>query len=466
MDNPKNDRMSALEIRAALSLSSLFALRMLGLFLILPVFAVHARTIRGGDDLLLVGIALGIYGLTQSVLHIPFGMASDRYGRKRVIVFGLVLFVIGSLVAAFATDIWITILGRAIQGTGAISSAVVAFAADLTRDQHRTKTMAMIGGSIALVFALSLVAAPAMYRIIDMKGIFIFIAVLAAAAILWTIYVVPPEPDAARDLSRRVKAGALAEVMRNPELLRLNFGIFVLHMAQMSLFLVVPLALVNEAGMPVGEHWKVYLPVVLVSFVLMVPPIMLAERRGRMKMMFIGAVALMFVVHAGFALAYRDFWMLVVLLTLFFTAFNVLEASLPSLITRLAPVHARGTAIGVYNTTQALGLFVGPWIGGGIAKNWGVAPVFVFGMAMFALWIVVAWPMRTPGDLERRSFPLGTVADPVALREGLARLRGVRDVTVLPEEGIARLTFYRGMLDEQSVVKLVAGESMLSPDNI
>ncbi|OFZ99346.1 MAG: hypothetical protein A3H35_07090 [Betaproteobacteria bacterium RIFCSPLOWO2_02_FULL_62_17] len=465
MDTPKHDRMSALEIRAALSLSSLFALRMLGLFLILPVFAVHARDLKGGDDLLLVGVALGIYGLTQGMLQIPFGMASDRYGRKRVIVFGLVLFVIGSLVAASADDIWIVILGRAIQGTGAISSAVVAFAADLTRDQHRTKTMALIGGSIALVFALSLVAAPALYRVIGMDGIFLFIAALAAAAIVWTVYVVPPEPAGARDLSRRVKAGMLAGVLRNPELLRLNFGIFVLHMAQMSLFLVVPLALVKEAGMPVGEHWKVYLSVVLVSFVLMVPPIMLAERHGRMKSMFIGSVALLAVVHAGFALAYRDFWMLVVLLTLFFTAFNVLEASLPSLITRLAPVHARGTAIGVYNTTQSLGLFVGPWIGGWIAKNWGVAPVFVFGMALFALWVVVAWPMRAPGDLERRSFPLGRAADPVALREGLARLRGVRDVTVLPEEGIARLTFYRGMLDENAVVQLVAGESMLSPDN-
>ena len=457
--SPDKDRMSALEIRAAWSLAALFALRMLGLFLILPVFAVHAKTIRGGDDLLLVGIAMGIYGLTQGVLQIPFGMASDRYGRKRVIVFGLVLFVIGSLVAAYATDIWITILGRAIQGTGAISAAVVAFAADLTRDQHRTKTMAMIGGSIALVFALSLVAAPAMYRLIGMDGIFVFIAVLAAAAIVWTLYVVPPEPDAARDLSRRVQAGMLAEVLRNPELLRLNFGIFVLHMAQMCLFLVVPLALVQDAGMPVGEHWKVYLPVVLVSFVLMVPPIMAAERRGRMKMMFVGAVVLMLIVHAGFAIAYHDFWMLVIMLTLFFTAFNVLEASLPSLITRIAPVHARGTAIGVFNTTQALGLFVGPWIGGWIAKNFGVTPVFVFGMALFALWILVAWPMRAPGELERRSFPLGKAADPAALREGLARVRGVREVAVLPEEGIARLTFYRGMLDEQAVAKLVAGES-------
>ncbi|MFM9970172.1 MAG: MFS transporter [Burkholderiales bacterium] len=465
MDSPVKDRMSALEIRAALSLSSLFALRMLGLFLILPVFAVHASGIPGGDDLLLVGIALGIYGLTQGVLQIPFGMASDRYGRKRVIVFGLVLFALGSLVAAWADDIWITILGRAIQGAGAISSAVVAFAADLTRDQHRTKTMALIGGSIALMFALSLVAAPAMYRFIGMSGIFIFIGALSTAAIFWTIYVVPPESPEMRDQSRRVKASALGEVLRNAELLRLNFGIFVLHMAQMSLFLVIPLALVEHAGMPVADHWKVYLPVVLISFVLMVPPIMAAERQGRMKMMFIGAVILLLGVHLGFALAYRDFWMVVLLLTLFFVAFNVLEASLPSLVTKLAPVHARGTAIGVYNTTQALGLFVGPWIGGWIAKNFGVAQVFVFGIVLFALWVVVAWPMRAPGDLERRNFPLGKAADPIALREGLARLRGVKEVAVLPDEGIARLTFYRGMLDEQAVVRLVAGEALLSPDN-
>jgi MFS family permease len=465
MDSPVKDRMSALEVRAALSLSSLFALRMLGLFLILPVFAVHAGTIRGGDDLLLVGIALGIYGLTQGILQIPFGMASDRYGRKRVIIFGLVLFAIGSVVAASADDIWVTILGRAIQGTGAISSAVVAFAADLTRDQHRTKTMALIGGSIALMFALSLVVAPAMYKVVGMSGIFIFIGALSTIAIFWTIYVVPAEPAEMRDQSRRVKVNVLGEVMRNPELLRLNFGIFVLHMAQMSMFLVLPGALVEHAGMPVADHWKVYLPVVLISFLLMVPPIMAAERQGRMKMMFIGSVALLLIVHLGFAVAYRDFWMVVVLLTLFFVAFNVLEASLPSLVTKLAPLHARGTAIGVYNTTQALGLFVGPWIGGWIGKNFGVAEVFVFGSVMFALWVVVASPMRAPGDLERRNFPFGKAADPVALREGLARLRGVREVTVSTDEGVARLTFYRGMLDEQAVMKLVAGEALLTPEN-
>jgi predicted MFS family arabinose efflux permease len=392
-------------------------------------------------------------------------MASDRFGRKPVIVFGLVLFVIGSLIAAYADDIWVAILGRAVQGAGAISAAVVAFAADLTRDQHRTKTMAMIGSSIALVFALSLVAAPAMYRVIGMSGIFIFIAVLAAVAILWTLYVVPPETPEARDLSRQVKSGMLGEVLRNPDLLRLNFGIFTLHMAQMSLFLVVPRALVDESGIAVGDHWMVYLPVVLVSFVLMVPPIMLAERHGRMKSMFMGAVALMMLVHGGFAIAYRDFWSLAVLLTLFFVAFNVLEAALPSLVTRLAPAHARGTAIGVYNTTQALGLFVGPWVGGWIAKNWGVTQVFVFGFALFALWMVVAWPMRAPGNLEKRNFPLGVAADPEALREALTRLRGVREVAVLPDEGVARLTFYRGMLDEQAVLRMLAGERPLSPEN-
>lgn len=390
--------MSPLEVRAALSLSSLFALRMLGLFLILPVFAVHAAQLRGGEDLLLVGIALGIYGLTQGVLQIPFGMASDRFGRKRVIVAGLLLFAAGSFVAAAATDIWVTILGRAIQGAGAISSAVVAFAADLTRDQHRTKTMALIGGSIALMFALSLVAAPAMYRVVGMSGIFVFIGVLSATAILWTIYVVPPESPEMRDLSRQVKLGSLGEVARNVELLRLNVGIFSLHMAQMSLFLVVPLALVEHGRMPVSDHWMVYLPVVLLSFVLMVPAIIAAEKHGRMKAVFIGAIALIALVHLGFALAYRDFWMLVVLLTLFFSAFNVLEAALPSLVTKIAPAHARGTAIGMYNTTQALGLFVGPWIGGWLAKSFGVASVFVFGIAVFALWVVVALPMRAPGD--------------------------------------------------------------------
>lgn len=388
--------MTALEIRATWSLASLFALRMLGLFLILPVFAVHAPSLSGGANLALVGLALGIYGLTQGVLQIPFGMASDRLGRKRVIIFGLVVFAIGSFVAAVSTDIWTTILGRALQGAGAISAAVVAFLADLTRDEHRTKAMAAIGGSIGLMFALSLAGAPALYRVIGMSGIFAMTGILSLAGVLLTIYVVPKEAARRAAPHRQARAALVAEVLRNKELLRLNFGIFALHAMQMALFVVIPLALAEYGKLPVADHWKVYLPVVLVSFALMMPPLIIAERRGRMKTVFVGAIVALLVVQIGLLFGGDQLWVIAFCLLLFFVAFNILEASLPSLVTKLAPVSARGTAIGVYNTTQAIGLFVGGAVGGVLAQRYGAAAVFSFGILTTTAWLVVASPMRPP----------------------------------------------------------------------
>ncbi len=453
--------MSPLELRATFSLASLFALRMLGLFLILPVFAVHAQHLKGGDSLTLVGIALGAYGLTQGVLQIPFGMASDRYGRKRVIIAGLLLFALGSLIAALANDIAWVIVGRCVQGAGAISAAVVAFAADLTREEHRTKSMAVIGSSIGLTFALSLVAAPALYQWIGMGGIFGLTGLLSLGAIWVTVKLVPAEP-VVHDTSREVRRAALAGVLANRELLRLNFGIFSLHAVQMAIFVVVPLALINHGGMEVSSHWKVYLPVVLGSFVLMVPPIMAAERGGRMKTIFLGMVGLMVAVQAGFLFCRDSLTALVLLLLAFFVAFNVLEASLPSLVTRVAPPDARGTALGVYNTTQALGLFAGGGFGGWLAQHYGEDAVFVFGFALIALWFMVAFGMRVPPKLRTQEFALaagpGDGVDPLALRERLMRLKGVRDAVVLPDKGVARLTFTPDRWDEQAAIKLIGGE--------
>jgi len=250
-------RMSREELRAALSLGSLFALRMLGLFLILPVFAVHAPHLKGGDDLTLVGIALGAYGLTQGFLQIPYGMAADRYGRKRVIALGFLLFAIGSFVAAFATDIRWTIVGRCLQGAGAVSAAVMALAADLTREEHRTKTMAIIGSSIGLMFALSLVGAPVLYRYIGMGGIFGVTGVLALGAMVALYTLVPPEPVAREEAGADLHSPTLLRIIGDGQLLRLNFGIFVLHCVQMAMFVVVPNLLVLEAGLPVTDHWRV-----------------------------------------------------------------------------------------------------------------------------------------------------------------------------------------------------------------
>jgi len=455
---PASDRMSALEIRAGLSLASLFALRMLGLFLILPVFAVHAQHLKGGESHTLVGLALGAYGLSQGLLQMPFGMASDRYGRKRMIVIGLALFAIGSFIAAEATGMLWTIIGRAIQGSGAISAAVMALAADLTREQHRTKIMALIGASIGLMFAVSLMGAPALYRWVGMEGIFAFTGVLAIAAIFVTVRVVPREPTENLDLSRRLQPTTLGEVLRHRELLRLNFGIFALHSMQMAIFVVVPLALVNRAGLPLVEHWKVYLAVVAGSFVLMLPPILWGERKGHAKAVFLGSIALMLVVQAASLLWLEGIAGITLVLLGFFLSFNVLEAMLPSLVTRIAPMSARGTAIGVYNTTQSLGLFAGGAVGGWLMQHFGQASVFVFGFALAALWLLIAAPMRVPKPVASRAFALRSADDPAALRDRLIRLRGVRDAVIMPERGMAMLTFYPESFDEQAAEKLLGGE--------
>jgi MFS family permease len=449
----KPDRMTREELRGTLSLSSLFALRMLGLFIILPVFAIHAHQLPGGNSMTLVGVALGIYGLAQGLLQIPFGMASDRYGRKKVIVIGLLIFALGSFVAALDTNIWVVILGRTLQGAGAISSSVVAFVADLTREQHRTKAMAAIGGSIGLMFAVSLVAAPLLYPVIGMSGIFIVTGLLALAGIWVTLSLVPDEPRIL-DASRRMSRNALPEVLRNAELLKLNFGIFCLHIVQVAIFVVVPVMMVG-AGLELPKHWQVYLPVVLLSFALMLPPIFSAERRGRMKVMFVSAVALMGSVQLGFYFCGEGILNITLLLLAFFVAFNLLEAALPSLVTRIAPAHARGTAIGVYNTTQALALAVGGFAGGALSQNFGPSSVFVFGSALVALWLGVAAGMRAPGDVRTRRFPLAEGCDPLTLREALVRIKGVRDAVVLPEKRVALLTFYPDRWDEQAAMDLI-----------
>jgi len=400
-------RMSPQELRAGASLAGIFGLRMLGLFLILPVFAVHAPQLSGGDDLMLVGVALGAYGLAQAFLQLPFGMASDRWGRKPVIVVGLIVLAAGSLLAATATDIWTAIAGRTLQGAGAISSVVVAFAADLTREQHRAKVMAMIGAMIGFSFALSLVAAPVLYRWVGMGGLFLLTGALALGAIAVVALLVPPAPPQPAAVPPGA-SGALRMALLDRELLRLNLGIFVLHVVQMAMFVVVPPLLV-VAGLPLSGHWMVYLPVVLASFALMVPPVLHADRRNAARPVLIGAISLLVAVEAGFAVAGARLAMMAVLLLAFFAAFNVLEALIPSLVSRVAPAHARGTAIGVFNTAQTLGLFVGGLAGGWLAGRYGAAAVFGACAVLALAWLAVALGMRPVNRIAAESFTMGTL---------------------------------------------------------
>lgn len=392
MRSPTNDPMTSAERRAGAALASIFALRMLGLFLILPVFSIYAKDLPGGDDVALIGLALGAYGLTQALLQVAYGVASDRFGRKPVIVAGLLMFVVGSFVAAFAGDIYGVIAGRVLQGAGAISAAVTALAADLTRDQHLTKVMAMIGSSIGLVFALSMVGAPLLFAAIGMPGIFALTGVLAILAIYLVLAVVPAAPA----IPRRPSWPSFVEVLSDRQLLRMNFGVFTLHLVQTAMWVLLPSMLVHSGGLPVAEHWKVYLPAVLVSFVLMVPAIIAAEKHGRMKLVFNAAIALLGVVQIGFGFFGGGVYALGGWLMLFFVAFNVLEATQPSLISRLAPPHAKGAALGVYNTTQSLGLFLGGVLGGALAKHSGAPAVWIACAVLAFCWLVLGLSMAMP----------------------------------------------------------------------
>jgi len=385
------DRMSPAEVRAGASLAGVFGLRMLGLFFILPVLAVHAPSMRGGDDLRLVGVALGVYGLAQGILQIPFGMASDRWGRKRVLYAGLLVFAAGSFLGIAADDIWTAIAARTLQGAGAISSVAMALAADLTREQHRTKVMAMIGSMIGFMFALSLVGAPLLYRAIGLEGLFGLTGVLCLAAIAVVKYLVPDPPPAP---PRKAGRGTLREGVLDPQLLRLNAGIFILHIVLYAMFVVVP-PMVVRAGLELQDHWKLYLPVVLVSFVLMVPAVLYADRRNSPKPVLVGAVTLLVGAEALFFGAIGGSLAgLAALLLAFFVAFNVLEALLPSLVSRLAPAEGRGIAIGVYNTTQTLGVFFGGIVGGWVANYYGTTAVFGVCTALVVLWLLLAAGMR------------------------------------------------------------------------
>lgn len=383
--------MTADERRASISLAALYALRMFGLFLILPVFAEHARHLPSGKDATLIGLSLGAYGLTQALLQIPFGAASDRLGRKPIIVTGLIVLAIGSVVAALATDLPMLAVGRALQGAGAISAALTALLADLTRDTQRTKAMAMIGASIGASFALALVLAPIGYQQIGMAGLFFALAALACAAIA-LVWLAVPSAAPQRALAA---AGAAAErpwkqVLGDADLLRLNCGILILHAIQMAMFIVVPGWLIERGQLPLPSHWQIYLPVLLLSFALMMGPLNAAERGGWLKQLFCASILGLAVVQILLAFGPSGLVHLGVLLFLFFMAFNLLEALLPSLVSRLAPAQARGLAMGVFNTAQSLGLFIGGLAGGWLVQHAGAAVMFAAAAVACLVWVMLA----------------------------------------------------------------------------
>jgi MFS family permease len=381
------------ERRSAFSLASIYALRMLGLFMVMPVFMLEARHYEGGDDLSAIGMAMGVYGLVQAVMQIPFGMAADRFGRKRVIYLGLALLALGSIVGAMATSVGGLALGRALQGGGAISAAVTALLADQTRDAVRTKGTALVGASIGLMFALSLVLGPLLSGWGGLSAIFGVTLLLAVCGVAIVRFWTPPEPSL--PMAGQTKH-SLWGLLVHPDLIRLNFGVFALYAVQLASWVAIP-ALLIQAGVASADHGWVYLPAVLLSFVVMGVTLLPMERRGLLRPLFLGCILLVMVVQAGWgwlATSSPPLWMLAILLFLFFCGFNVLEASQPSLASRLAPTGSRGAALGVYNTLQSLGIFAGGAMGGLLLKSVGASGVFLTSAALMLVWLGVAWGAR------------------------------------------------------------------------
>jgi MFS family permease len=390
--------MLAQERRSAVSLAMIFALRMLGLFLVMPVFSLEAGKYPGGDDVAMVGLAMGIYGLTQGVLQIPFGLASDRFGRKRVMVLGLVIFALGSAMAALAPSLAWLVSGRALQGAGAISAAITALLADQTRDVVRTKAMAMVGASIGLMFAVSLVLSPLLNSVLGLSGLFALTGVLAIAGIATVLWWVPPEPVEHIQQIQGSLWQSLQTVLQLPALLRLNFGVFVLHAVQLAMWVALPAMLV-QAGLDKDHHWWVYLPAVLGSFFVMGATLFPLEKRGYLRAVFLCSIGLIVLVQLGllaFVQSAPSVLALGMLLFVFFCGFNVLEASQPSMVSRVAPPGARGAALGVYNSLQSLGFFTGGALGGWLAKSAGPQGLFAVCAVATLAWLLVAWPMVAP----------------------------------------------------------------------
>ncbi len=447
---------SSSEKRAIGSLAAIYALRMLGLFMILPVLSLFAEQLEGATPAL-IGLAMSIYGLPQVLLQIPFGLMSDKFGRKKLIIIGLVLFFVGSVVAALSSDIYGVLIGRALQGAGAISAVIMALVADLTQEIHRTKAMATIGISIGMSFGAGIVAGPIIAATFGgVHGVFWTTAALTLLAIAVIIFVVPnPQKSKLHRDAEFVPSDAMA-ALKNPELLRLDYGIFILHLILMAIFVVVP-KLMRDTGLVAGNEWQVYLPIFVISMALIVPFIILAEKKRQMKKVFLGAIATLSVASLGFALFHDSLFMLISFLSVFFCGFNLLEATLPSLVSKTAPADLKGTAMGAYSSSQFMGLFCGGLVGGWFNGQFGVTAVFLVCVALTASWFAVSFFMKEPRYLASLLISIEVMSEDDAhlFSDELLKVTGIAEVILHYKEAVLYVKVDNQILDKEKLQALM-----------
>jgi MFS family permease len=447
-----NDRMTSSERRATVALASIISMRLLGLFMIFPVFTLYAQQELPDVTPTLIGLALGIYGLTQAILQIPFGMLSDRIGRKPIIYLGLFIFALGSVIAALSTSITGIIIGRALQGGGAISSTVLALTADLTREEQRTKGMAIMGISIGMSFILALTIGPLLNSWIGVPGIFWLTAIFALLGIVILHFAVPQPLNYHSHHGKFLPQ--LKGILQDTQLLRLDLGILFLHLLLTSLFVVLPITLL-ENELAADKHWQVYLSVLIASVIAMVPLILVAEKYRQIKLVFVGAIVILGLSQLGLGYFHHNLTGIILMLFLFFTAVNILESNLPSLISKMAPADRKGTAMGVYSSSQFFGAFLGGLFGGWLHQHYGITAVFSFCATLTAIWFILAITMQKPLHLSNYSLKVGELNKYEAneLTECLKRIPGVAEAMVIIEEQVAYLKVDRKIVDVAALNK-------------
>lgn len=456
MLDKRSEAMNGVERRAAFGLALVFAFRMLGMFMVLPVLATYGQELADATPAL-IGLAIGAYGLTQAVLQIPLGTLSDRIGRRPIIIGGLLVFALGAAIAANAHSIWGVIAGRIVQGGGAISAAIMALLSDQTREQHRTKAMATIGMSIGVSFAVAMVAGPLLTRAYGLAGLFWATCGLALVGLLIVLFLVPHQASPFAHRESNLARQALGATLRNRDLLRLDFGILALHAVLMASFVVLPLALADHAGLPKEEHWWVYLTALVVGFFAMVPFIIYGEKKRRMKRVLVGAISVLVLCELYFFFFSNSLVALVIGIVVFFTAFNLLEASLPSLVSKVAPAGGKGTAMGIYSTSQFLGSALGGILGGWLFQHGGLSTVFLGCAALCLGWTVVAGTMREPPYVTSLRLPVTpALVNDQGLVGRLLALAGVTDAVVVAEEQAVYIKIDTKIVDRAQLERLVS----------